>query len=104
MFTFRYKHYLVELTQFINRDGNTSYYLDFFVGSRFCCRVVRYVWSYGSCYHLIADSDGWCVPAPVEMKKLVPGFNWSVVRRAYRAVYGYRFGGTYFPGGGFHGE
>lgn len=104
MFTFRFKHYLVELTQFINRDGNTSYCLDFFVGDRFVYRVVRYVWGYGSCYHLIADSDGWCVPAPVVMKTLVPGFNWSAVRRAYRAVYGDGFRGTYFPGGVHYGK
>lgn len=102
MISFYYDHYKVNILQYINLQGNTSYILRFYRiklvsldgcyfanGSSLVVpvyshayTVVRYQWFGGSCYYLWEDSDGVCIPAPCRIKALVPGFNWSYARRA----------------------
>lgn len=104
MISFYYDHYKVNVTHYINTQGNTSYILRFYrvklapldgcYSANGCplvtpvyshaYTVVRYQWAGGSCYYLWEDSDGVCIPAPCRMKLLVPGFNWSYARRAIR--------------------
>ena len=102
MITFFYDGYKVNVVQYINLQGNTSYILRFYrvkfvtldgvwtTGGHpltvpvynHAFTVVRYQYFGGSCYYLWEDSDGVCIPAPCRMKALVPGFNWSYARRA----------------------
>lgn len=89
MLTVYHEHFEIEITSFINQQGNTSYMLDVFDYShsgsgKFAYRFIRYQWGGGSNYLLCADSDGWCFPYAVRIKDLLNGFNWSCVRRAIR--------------------
>lgn len=98
MLTVYHDHFEIEITSFINRQGNTSYMLDVFDYSRggvFAYRLIRYQWGGGTQYLLCADSDGWCFPCAVRVKDLLNGFNWSVVRRVIKAEL--RFHRTWFP-------
>ena len=82
-----HKQYEIEISSYINREGNTSYMLDVFDYSRggiFVYRFVRYQWVGGSQYLICADENGWCYPCTVRIKDLLDGFNWSHVRRAIR--------------------
>lgn len=96
-----YDGYKVNIVRFINAQNNTSYILRFYrmklVPLDGCYSlagfplivpvyshaytVVRYQYFGGSCYYLLEDSDGACIPARCRIKKLVPGFNWSHVRK-----------------------
>lgn len=98
MLTVYHDHFEIEITSFINRQGNTSYLLDVFDyshGGVFAYRLIRYQWGGGTQYLLCADSDGWCFPYAVRVKDLLNGFNWSVVRRAIKAEMHFR--STWFP-------
>ena len=67
MISLFYDNYKVNIVQYINTHGNTSYILRFYRA-----KVVTLDWE---------DSDGVCIPAACRIKDLVPGFNWSRVRR-----------------------
>lgn len=87
MMTMFYKHFEIEITSYINREGNTSYMLDVFDYSRggvFAYRFIRYQYAGGTRYYMCADADGWCFPCAVRIKDLLLGFNWSCVKREIR--------------------
>ena len=89
MLTVYHNQYEIELSSFINRQGNTSYMLDVFDYSRggvFAYRFIRYQFAGGSQYFICADENGWCYPCPVCIKDLLDGFNWSHVRRAIKQL------------------
>lgn len=97
MISVYHKNFEIEITSYINLQGNTSYMLDVFDHSKggvFAYRLIRYQWGGGSNYLLCADSDGWCFPNAVRVKDLLDGFNWSVVRRALKDCA--RFRDTWF--------
>lgn len=99
MITVYHKNFEIEISSFINQQGNTSYMLDVFdcsKGGAFAYRLIRYQWGGGASNYLVcADSYGWCYPYAVCVKELLGGFNWSVVRRAIKErIY---FKETLFP-------
>lgn len=98
MMTVFYKHFEIEITSFINQQGNTSYMLDVYDythSGAFFCRLIRYQWGDGSSNYLLCrDSNGWCAPYDVRVKDLLDGFNWSYVRREIKALI--RFRKTWF--------
>lgn len=97
-----HKHFMIRVQPFINRQGNTSYFLDvydfsFKGGGAFVYCLIRYQWQGGSQYLLCADSDGLCFPSLVCVKELLQGFNWSCVRRALKSdPYAFRAFPHYF--------
>lgn len=88
MISIYHKNFEIEISSYINQQGNTSYMLDVFdysKGGVFAYRLIRYQWGGGaSNYLMCADSNGWCAPRDVRVKELLDGFNWSVVRRAIK--------------------
>lgn len=88
MISVYHKNFEIEITSYINLQGNTSYILDVFdysKGGTFAYRLIRYQWGGGaSNYLLCADANGWLAPRDVRVKELLDGFNWSVVRRALK--------------------
>lgn len=98
MISVYHKNFEIEISSFINQQGNTSYMLDVFdysKGGVFAYRLIRYQWGGGSNYLVCADSDGWCFPYAVRVKDLLDGFNWSHVRRAIKERI--HFKETWFP-------
>lgn len=87
MLTVFHNQFEIEITSFINQQGNTGYVLDVFDYSHsgaFFCRLVRYQYCGGSKYFLVADCNGWVNFLPVSVSYLLDGFSWRHVRRAIK--------------------
>ena len=93
MLTVFHKHFEIQISSFINRQGNTSYLLyvyDYKRGGAFAYCLIRYQWAGGTQYLLLADRDGLVYPCAVRVKDLLDGFNWSCVRREIKAIQRFR--------------